>query len=87
MTANTRTIERSARVHLDQTEARCEPQYECKVRTLCARWLAAVAIGSPMIGGGMGGMSIVPCPHFKAVDKAAKATAPQPRRMKHWSET
>jgi len=48
---NNRTIERSDRIYLDLSIARCEPGLHCPMRSHCARYLASVPVSGAMFDG------------------------------------
>ena len=73
------THERSDRIQLDASEARCEPQTACAMKTRCARYQAVIAQGSPLTDfstGTLGGTAMC----FGYVDLTRSAPKPPMQR-------
>ena len=87
---NERTVERSDRIYLDSSIARCEPQQHCGLRSHCARYTASV----PPIHGSMFDGTAEPswspsyCGNYIAASQCVKP-APQPPKPKrrHWDNS
>ncbi len=83
-----RTAERTDRIYLDPSIARCEPGQHCGLRAHCARYMAALppAGASMMDGTASAGWSPSYCPQYisaASCTNAAPAKPPAPKR-RHW---
>ena len=84
-----RTVERTARVYMDDAQPRCEPSRHCTLRNHCARYVAAL----PDQGAAMADFSLEPlfnavaCRHYVSAASCTRHTphtGQERRRHPHW---